>query len=163
MNESPNPSPGRRNFWPVIITGWFCLFFLGLVAFIVFASTHRVELVRPDYYEEEIRFQRQIDRVQRTQQVTQPLSIRYDAQQRSILLQLPADPSRRSSGTIQLYRPSDAGLDQEIPLALDVNGHQRLEANHLRSGLWKVRVQWSAGGQEYYYDQRLIIPGAVRS
>jgi hypothetical protein len=28
----------------------------------------------------------------------------------------------------------------------------------LAPGLWRVRIQWKAGGTDYYADQKLVIP-----
>ncbi len=146
--------------WPACIIACFVLFIAGLIAFIVFASAQRNDLVRPDYYEAEIRYQQQIDRIQRTHSMAQPAAIVYDGPRRRITIQLPAAHARASSGQVHLYRPSDARLDRELPLALDAEGRQALDAAPLRSGLWKVRVQWSAGGEEFYLDQALVLPSS---
>lgn len=148
----------HRNLWPIAITGSFALFFIGLVAFIAFASTHKVDLVRNDYYEEELRYQRQFDRVRRTQEFAEGIFIGYDATRQCITLRLPQEHVRQSAGQIHLYRPSDAKLDQRIPLALDSTATQMLDTRKLRPGLWKVRVQWTSGGQEFFSDQTLVLP-----
>ncbi len=49
--------------WP---GGFFILFGGYIAGFIVFASRQKMDLVRNDYYDQEIRYQQQIDRVQRT-------------------------------------------------------------------------------------------------
>ncbi|MHC1768640.1 MAG: FixH family protein [Verrucomicrobiia bacterium] len=157
----PNASTHARfpfPIWPTCIIGCFVVFIAGLLTFIVFASTQRNDLVRPDYYEAEIRYQQQIDRIQRTQSMPQPAAIVYDGPRRRITIQLPAAHAHVSSGQVHLYRPSDARLDRELPLALDTEGRQQLDAASLRSGLWKVRVQWSVAGEDYYLDQALVLP-----
>ena len=47
-----------------------------------------------------------------------------------------------------------------MPLALNAEGMQRLDAKDLRDGLWKVRVKWTVQGQEYFLDQPVIVTGA---
>jgi nitrogen fixation protein FixH len=146
-----------RNPWPVAIVSFFILFSSGLTAFIVFAAHQHVDLVRPDYYEQEIRFQEQLDRANRAQLLPQPAAIAYDQAQHCITVKLPPAHTTPSSGRICLYRPSDAKLDQEIPLTVDGEGAQRIDAGLLRSGLWKVRVQWTVSGQEYYCDRAIVV------
>jgi hypothetical protein len=153
----------RRNPWPIVITGYFIVFFAGLVAFIAFASGHREDLVRADYYEQEIRFQKQLDRVQRTRAIEQPVNVAYDAGQKCITIQLPLAHAAQTGGRIHLYRPSDARLDRDLDLVTDVAGKQRLDAATLRTGLWKVRVEWTVAGEEYFMDQAVVVKQAARS
>ena len=113
------------------------------------------------YYEEELRFQKQMDRVQRTQALPKDLSIKLAAASRTIALGLPSEHASQSpTGSVQLYRPSDARMDRQIPLAVDAAGRQTLDAATLDPGLWKLRVTWMAGGKEYFHDTSLVIPAA---
>jgi hypothetical protein len=153
--------PKRRNPWPITITAFFIVFFSGLVAFIIFASTQRVDLVRADYYEQEIHFQQQMERVNRTRNMADPAAVSYHSEQRCITIRLPSPPSGQATGQIHLYRPSDARLDQQFPLALQSDGTQRVDVSKLRVGLWKVRVQWELAGKEYYVDQPIVIRPAA--
>lgn len=153
------PSAGR-NPWPIVITCFFILFFSGLVSFIVFASTQHVDLVRADYYEEELRYQQQLERLNRTAQIGAQVGVTYDSANHQITVQLPSAHAHPSAGQVHLYRPSDARLDQAWPLILDPEGRQHLDATQLTHGLWKVRVEWTVAGQEYYADRALVIgPG----
>lgn len=151
-----------RNPWPIAIAAYFVVFITFLVSFIVFATRHHVDLVRADYYEEELRFQQRLDQVQRTREAGGPLSVAYDAARQCITLALPSSGTAQVSGNIHLYRPSDARLDQQWPLGLDATGTQRLDASKLERGLWKVRVEWSLDGKDYYLDQKVVVrPGPV--
>jgi nitrogen fixation protein FixH len=152
----PNPQP-RRNPWPIVITAYFAVFISFLVGFIIFATRQHVDLVRSDYYEEELRFQQQLDRVKRTQLSGQSAAIQYDSRHECITLDLPG-AGGPANGSIHLYRPSDAKLDRDLPLSVDAQGRQSLDARALQTGLWRVRVQWTRQGQEYYSDQAIVIP-----
>ena len=46
-----------------------------------------------------------------------------------------------------------------MQLAVNAEGAQRLDAKSLRPGLWKVRVQWTAAGQDYFFDEAVVIGG----
>jgi nitrogen fixation protein FixH len=152
-------SPGRRcDPWPITIIAFFALFISFLASFIVFASRQHVDLVREDYYEEELRFQQQLDRVKRTQGSGQSASVAYSADQHCIAVRLPFATAENMTGRIHLYRPSDAKLDCDWPLIVDSQGQQRLDASQLQAGLWRVRVQWLRNGQEYYCDQAVVVP-----
>lgn len=147
-----------RNPWPYAIMAFFACAITGIVSFVLFANQHRMELVRPDYYEHEVRYQEQIDRVNRTKAIRQQVLVNYDFQKANLTITLPqAQVQVGLAGNIQLYRPSDSKLDQEIKLTPDAEGIQRVDTSKLKAGLWKVRVSWEVAGQEYYFDQSVVV------
>lgn len=146
-----------RNLWPHAIIAWFVIFAAALAAWITFAVRQNMDLVRSDYYEEEVHYQRQLDRLNRTTAVRGQVAIHYDAVKGEVTVQLPAGHvAPRSTGLVRFYRPSEAALDFEIPLAVDAQGLQSIGRQNLRGGLWKVRVEWTASGQEYFFEQILV-------
>jgi len=155
MSDTPASKP--RNLWPAGIIAAFVVFVAGTVGLIVFSVRNNVELVGPDYYEQELRYQEQIVRHERTQALPEQARVSYDAVQGSIVIALPTAQARTAQGRIQLYRPSDARLDREVPLALDGNGIQRLDAKQLHSGLWDVRVLWNVDGEEYFLNRSIVV------
>ncbi|HEY9509115.1 MAG TPA: FixH family protein [Verrucomicrobiae bacterium] len=149
-----------RNLWPWGIVLTFVIFISGTAGLIVLACQQNSDLVSANYYEDEVRFQTQIDRLQRARNLTSPAEIRYDAARREIIFTLPAEQVRTEThGNIQLYRPSAAGLDRSINLQPDAAGSQSLDAKALLPGLWEVRVLWTVNGLDYRVDQKIIIPG----
>jgi hypothetical protein len=153
MKDSKN----ARSLWPFSIIGFFVLAVIFLVIFIVWAARQREDLVSDNYYDTEIAYQQQLDRLNRSQQFEQLPIVTYDPEKRDILVRLPNAAAQPVIGRIYLYRPSDARLDRELPLAPDTNGAQRLDARGLPVGLWKVRVQWTVAGKEYYCDRPIKI------
>jgi hypothetical protein len=162
MNASgPSPNP-----WPAGLIAYFVVFIGCIVVFIVLAARQKVDLARPDYYEDAGRYQEQIERLNHSGAFRSQVGIRYGAADQCISLQLPAaHVGRAVTGEVHLYRPADAGSDQSFPLSPDTNGVQRIDARNLRAGLWKVRVLWKVEGQEYFHDQSVIVgsPAGARA
>ncbi len=152
-----------QNPWPVGLVLFFIVFTAYIVGFVIFASRQKMDLVRADYYDQEIRFQQQIDRVKRTAPVMADADIAYDRSGELVTVSFP--PSRRDeiSGTVSFYRPSDSGLDTNVKLGLDPAGRQSMSVRSLRAGLWKVRIQWKAAGQEYYFEKPIVIKRTASS
>jgi hypothetical protein len=48
-------------------------------------------------------------------------------------------------------------LDFSLPLQLGANFHQIVSSAQLKKGLWKIKVDWSAGGHAFYKEERLTI------
>jgi nitrogen fixation protein FixH len=146
-----------RSLWPAAIVGFFVLAIIFLTTFIVWAVHQRADLVSANYYENEVRYQQQLDSMNRSQSLAAQSVITYEPVRQNIVITLPTAQSHGATGSVHLYRPSDARLDREVPLTLDAEGIQRLDAKQLHDGLWKVRVKWSVNGQDYFLDQPVIV------
>src|SRR6476646_9736469 len=97
----------KNNPWPYAIAAYFLVFITGMVAWVSFAMGHNDQLVRPDYYEHEIKYQDHIDSVARTAAVKPNIDVNYDLGKQTIAIHLPV---HSLEGRIQLYRPSDLKL-----------------------------------------------------
>jgi nitrogen fixation protein FixH len=160
MKSTKNP----RSLWPYGIIVAFAIFICGTIGLIVLACSHRTDLVSANYYEQEIKFQNRLDQLRRTAQLNVAGTVAYDAGKQQIKISLPTDQSRQAvSGRVQLYRPSAAGLDRQVALTPDREGVQIVEAKDLRPGLWKVRVSWTVGDNDYFIDQKIVISPRERS
>src|SRR6266567_3920664 len=150
--------PPARNLWPWGIILAFVLFIAGTVSLVVLACSQKMDLVSSDYYEQEIKFQNQLDQLGRGRALNSDAFVIYEPATQSIRIALPIAHIRDGvAGSIQLYRPSAAGLDRQIKLDPDPTGSQRVAANMLLPGLWKVRVCWTSGEKEYRIDQSVVI------
>jgi len=152
----------RRNLWPLGIILTFAIFITGTICLLVFACRQKSDLVSSDYYEQEIRFQQHLDQIDRASKLAGPPSVSYDLAADCIRIRLPLETSaRKVTGRIHLYRPSAAGLDRQVPLTLDPDGLQLLDASGMRPGLWKVRIFWAVEARDYFVDQSIVIGPAV--
>src|SRR5664280_3022733 len=149
------PQLMKQNFWPWNIVIAFSIYISGTAGLIVMASMHKTELVNDNYYEQEIRYQSQIDSVARAQRAGGAL-IEHDAASGRLLLRVPPEHVRSGvTGRVELYRASSAGRDRVVVLAPDPNGAQTLELKDLLPGPWKVRLSWSSAGVEYLLERRI--------
>lgn len=152
-------APAKRlNPWPIALIAFFALFIASIIAFIVFSTFHRVDLVTPDYYEQEIRYQAQLDRLDRTAALAEGASIALDPATQHLRIQLP--PTHAASqprGSVAFYRPSAAHLDRRFPLLLDPAGTQVLDLGGFAHGLWRVRVAWQVGAQEFFREEKIQV------
>ena len=94
---------------------------------------------------------------ERSRPVEAQVAINYDLQAAKVILQLPRESHNGAFGKIELYRPSDARQDKNVKLAADENGTQQIDVRGLQSGLWKVRVNWTCAGQEYFVEKPITI------
>ena len=149
----------KTNPWPAAIIVYFVIFITATAGMIVFSLSHKDELVTSDYYEQEIQFQRQIDRLERTRAIQAGLAVAYDPAAKQIRIELPTEHARQyTEGQVQFHRPSAASLDRRINLEVDpATGRQTVDARPFEPGLWKVRVSWTFAGRQFFFDRNVII------
>jgi hypothetical protein len=144
------------NPWPYGIGAFFILLFCGMTTVVVIAATHQESLVTDNYYEQELKFQDQMDSAARARKCDARVQLEPAAGK--LLVAVPAPQlAQRFSGTIQFYRPSAPELDRSVALAPGADGSQLVDVSRLAGGLWYVRVKWSAGGQDYFLEEKLIL------
>jgi hypothetical protein len=141
----------KRNPWPYAIVAYFVIFITAMTIWIVFAVRNDQQLVRKDYYEQELKFQKDIDGQNRAANVN--VFVNYDAAKQTVTVTL---PGAAATGSIYFYRPSNAKLDCEFTLALK-NGAQPIDVANFQSGLWKIRLHWTANSAEFRYDKSLVL------
>jgi hypothetical protein len=157
MDTTPStPAPrSRRSPWPHAITAVYIAFAAAMVAFVIFTTHSPTDLVTPDYYERELQHQDHLERERRGMAATD-YAFTVDTGARQLALRFPAGPA--VTGSILLYRPSDATLDRTVPIATDADRRQMVDLSGCVPGLWKVEVQWEQGGVGFYREHTLVTP-----
>ncbi|MGM0945120.1 MAG: FixH family protein [Bacteroidota bacterium] len=133
---------------------------LSIIAFIAIIMTmvvisvrmEGIELVTDNYYEEEIKYQDRIDDTNSTLELNREV-LTFEAASKSVLLDLPVG----SKGTLNLFRPSERALDQELAVFIEDEGMKRVSIDHLKAGYWKVQLSWTENGKSYYQEKKITI------
>src|SRR6187401_2680171 len=108
------------------------IFFLSFVVFIlglIYLAVHeRFELVAPDYYAQELKFQQRIDAAANTDKLTEPT--RINIRDKDVEIILPTYfKGKAVTGNVYFFRPSDERKDVTFSLKPDVNGVQLLSSS----------------------------------
>ena len=140
----------KRNLWPYAIVLYFVVFITGMAAWIGFAVRNDHQLVRKDYYEQELKYQNELESFGRA--AAGAVVVAYEPKTHLVTIQLPSD----AAGTIYFYRPSDLKLDRQVPLSTR-EGIQQINVGEFDPGLWKVRLTWTANGAEFRHDEKLVL------
>ena len=144
--------------WPAGISIIYILFVGILLALVIFSSYHSVDLVAKDYYEQEIKYQQQIDRINRADSLSAPVSWHHDKEQRLVTIQFPKELIADDvEGNILFFRPSDAKQDKLMALRLSSKNIQTISTQHLIPGLWKLKIFWQIDQKDFYAEGILVI------
>jgi hypothetical protein len=137
------------------------LLYLGFAAMIgtlvAMSMGQRIELVSPTYYEEELRFQQDIDASQRANALSEPLQVEF--RDGAVEIRFPERFHGKSlDGEILFIKPDNSSLDRRVVVQPDTAGVQRVRREDLAFGRYDVKVLWTADGLTYRTDRGLMLP-----
>jgi len=142
--------------WGTGIVIAFAIFMGVTISTAVYLMNQDVNLVADDYYDQEIQYQKQIDKIKRTKKLNKKNIIAFNGS--AINVAIPESLiSKDLTGEIYFYRPSDQKSDIKIPLYPDTLGVQVILVSSLEKGLWAVKVNWLTGNNEYFAEERIFI------
>jgi len=142
--------------WGTGIALVYTTFAVATAGFVTFAMGRSVDLVSRDYYAQALQQDQKMD-AERNALLLQPAASVAQPTGRLAVLSLPADHAGSARGRLTLYRPSDAAADISMPLTLDGNGQQRLSLDGVIAGHWILKVRWSAGSRDYYFERPVFV------
>jgi nitrogen fixation protein FixH len=141
--------------WGTGIVTVFAVFVIGILALVIVAMSTDVDLVTDHPYDRGLSYQNQINTLERTAVSEQKpqLTVRAD----EVVIRFLSAGPRLSEGTITLYRPAHRASDFTVPLALDSAAEQHLRCVSLDRGLWRIKVAWRQAGEDYYFEEPVML------
>ncbi|TXB60114.1 FixH family protein [Phaeodactylibacter luteus] len=138
--------------WGTGIAIFFSVFVLSLVYQVYRSTQYDHSLVSDQYYADDLRYQEHYDKLANAQSLEKDLQIRQPKPGETIEIAFPAQAGE-AKGEIYFFCPADKSADFRLPVKPMGDGVQRVPVEGLRPGLWKVKVDWEAGGKSYYKEQ----------
>jgi len=130
--------------------------FAGFIGTLVTVCVRQdISLVSKDYYKEELAYQDQIVRIKNASLLTHKPSIKIIGNN-SLQIDF-AQFNEIQKGELKLFRPSNAAMDQKFELKSSDASVQVLATEGLQKGMYKVRMQWTMQGKEFYIEEVIII------
>ena len=147
---------GRLWMWG--LTASIVVFIAFFVGFAIWTFQDDVELVYDNYYDKDLVFEQQIKRIGRTQALPVKPTLKYNQTTQALDLKFPlALGHMPTEGEVLLFRPANLHKDRLFPLVLTGDSTQTIELRDLDPGLWRMKLNWSSGGEEYYLEQALMV------
>lgn len=136
------------------------ILYLGFVAIIltlvVIAGRNKEELVAPDYYAQELKYQERIDAANNADALTE--TIEHNVDEKQITLQIPLTlVTKDFKGEISFFCPSDSKKDKQFIMNFDSDGKQLIPKKLLQKGVYKMRLSWSSSGKKYFKENTISI------
>jgi hypothetical protein len=139
--------------WGKAIAATYIIFVLITLGMTYAMMTKNVDLVTPNYYEKEILYQQQINKINNTSKLKEGMKFEFTGS--TVNFSFPK--IGEISGEITFYRPSDSKKDFKVAIQPDKDNKQVIDASMLLKGYWKIKIEWKSGGVEYYNEETIII------
>lgn len=137
--------------WGVKIACLYTGFALLIATMVSLTARENIDLVTPDYYEQELKFQERIDAVDRTNLLKEQLT--WELKENSLHLHFPQEfYGKAVSGTVYFFRPSDKRLDVTVAVPELEQGKTTIPLHALRKGMYKMQVSWQADKVDYFKE-----------
>lgn len=148
-------------FWPIGISVFLLCFVSYLISVVIFSRRTKVELVSPDYYEEELKYQNDIDAQKNANSMEHKVAIAQDKDQ-NLVISFPKEVDKTNLvGIIKLLRPDDSGGDLAFPLTLNSNNQHIVHRGLLRKGAYKFSLSWTVNKKDYMIKQNIYIKSSM--
>ncbi len=127
----------------------FVLFALFIATLVTICVREDISLVSKDYYNEELAYQQQIQRINNTASLTvKPvISIQDD----SLKIILP-DAIFIEQGILTLFCPSNSKMDRLFQLQ-KTSVSQHFALTGLQPGMYRAKLSWTMNGKDYYQEE----------
>lgn len=133
------------------------LFALMLGWFMVRAIANAEELVTENYYEKELLFQQDLDKLERA--AAHGEAVRMEVKDQQLRITFPAALRGKAiSATLEMMRPSDARADQRMELQASPEGTLAVPVAGWMRGRYRARLEWRVDGSEHLSEQHVTVP-----
>jgi hypothetical protein len=141
--------------WGYRILIVYVVFAAGIVFMVVKASTQKTDLVMPDYYEQELKYQATIDATVNANALTAKLNcvVKND----TLFIEFPAEMKNTVLKTeLLLYCVADKNRDLRKTIET-TGGPVLLPLGTDNKGMHDIKINWQANGKNYYYEEKIFL------
>ena len=128
----------------------------GMLFLVFLATRQNYSLVEKNYYQKEIAYQEQIDKIHNANAL--PEKIEMTQSGNALKLTFPElFQSDTLEGTIHLYSFVSDKNDLTVPIELNNQLNQLVSIGKLPKGRYKVKVDWTARKTQFYQELEIML------
>ena len=143
--------------WGTGLTIFFIIFVSTLVFVLYQAFQQDNSLVMDNYYEEDIKYQQQYDKIKNTSELTTKVKLDFDSAKGEISLTFPLDSMAITTGIVLVYHPAEKSADKKYDFNLNQTNVYQIKLDKMTKGRIKVKIDWERAGVKYYQEEEIII------
>jgi len=127
------------------------------MAFVIYKSFQQeVSLVEKEYYPKGLEYQKQIERLRKTDALVNKIKVHLTDD--SVVINYPESfKTEQADGELYFYRPSGSKGDLREDISYGTDLVQTIAADKLMSGKYILKISWTLAKNEYYQEEVLRI------
>jgi hypothetical protein len=142
--------------WGTGIALVYSVFALSIILLVVYSFSKKIDLVTPDYYAKELKYQQQIDKINAAKNLPEAAS--WNVTPASIDVSFPAEfDATQISGEVTLFKPSNDLSDKTFKIIVNSKNIQSIPTSGLEKGMYKMKVDWKHGSNAYYQEAVIVL------
>ena len=142
--------------WGTGIALVYTIFALIMIALVASSFSKKLDLDSKDYYAQELVFQNQIDKSNRSRALAS--SVKWEVSKGKIIITYPQQfVGSELSGNAFLFKPSDNNADVNFQIKTDEQLKQEISTSTLSKGMYKIRIDWAVGKETYFNEGAIVI------
>lgn len=141
--------------WGYKIIVVYAVFITGIVYMVIRSASQDVDLVTPDYYEQELKYQTTIDATNNANALTARL--KCEVKDDTMQIEFPAEMQNTELKTdVWLYCVANKKKDIKQSFVTK-EGKILLLLAEGNKGMHEVKVNWEAAGKKYYFEEKIFL------
>lgn len=140
--------------WGYRVTILYIGFVLFMLTLVFMSFRYDVNLVAKDYYQQELAYQQEINKIANAQGLIKASDFKYNPSNRCIEFTLPLNYRQ---GEIHFFRPSDRRKDFRLSFKNDSEGRQWIPVRAIERGLWRLKINWKDQSKDYFFEQKIQV------
>ncbi len=142
--------------WGTGITVVYSVFAIGMLGLAIRSARSPVLLVKKNYYDDDINYQRILDKKQNTLALQNDVEIGYSPEKSDVQFQFPLK-CPNPTGTITFFRPSAMALDTIFNIKTDSTNKMTINIAGFEQGLWRILIDWKSLNKTFYKDEKIFL------
>jgi len=137
--------------WGKWIVVSFVLFAAFIATLVTICMKQNVNLVSKDYYQDELKYQQHITRLENTSALSEKPEISLNQKNVQINFQ---NLSNISNGELVLFCPSNP--NQDLKIKIEPTERQiQVPVSQLKSGMYHAKFSWSMDGKDFFIEKTI--------
>lgn len=131
-------------------------FILLMGTMVVLSFQQNIEVVSEDYYEQELVYQDRINEKNNANALSE--TVTHIQLPVGVEFQFPLQfQSKKTTGKILFFRPSDQTKDFETPILLNSDSKQFISSEYLSKGKYDLKISWTVDEKTYLKEEVIVI------
>jgi hypothetical protein len=132
----------------------FVLFAMFIGTLVTVCVREDISLVSKNYYNDELKYQDQIGRINNTNLLSEKPSIAKVENRIRVEF---GNQFEIQKGELRLFCPSDPKMDKDFTLSATSGSRQSFDITSMKGGMYKARLLWKVNGKEYFLEKIIYI------